>query len=82
MEFKGIKYELRQDDDSHWYWIPIELLEKFDSDLQVIYGKDYMEVADEVDTFIEDFDRYRTCGDPNNIPFHFELIKEKENGTK
>ena len=61
-----MNYTLRQDDDGHWYKIPNDLLDKFDDNLSKIIGKDYLDAADDFDSFTNEFDKYRTFGDPNN----------------
>lgn len=57
-----------QDDDGHWYWIPNEILDNFQLDLQKISGKDYMDCPDSFDDFSEKYEIFRTLGDPNNMP--------------
>lgn len=61
-------FTLRQDEDGHWYRIPNELVEQFDTALNLTVGLMYMDAPDEFDDFILKFDQYRTGGDPNNIP--------------
>lgn len=62
----------RQDDDSHWYWIPNRLLCEFDNELAEITGIDYMDNPDAFDAFIEKYDKYRTGGDPDLMPDYFK----------
>jgi hypothetical protein len=62
-----------KDSDGHWYWIPLELLEKFKSDLEKIEGIDYMDDPDAFDLFSETFEAYRTHGDKNLTP---EIFKQ------
>jgi hypothetical protein len=61
-----------QDDDSHWYWIPNDILVDFQTDLASICGKDYMNCPDEFDDFITKYDKYRTGGSPDIIPEFFK----------
>ena len=61
-----------QDDDSHWYWIPNDIVQKFESDLSAITGKDYMDCPDLFDDFTENYGHYRTGGDPDNMPQYFK----------
>ena len=64
-----------QDDDGHWYWIPNRLLAEFRNELDRISGKMYMDCPDEFDAFIDKYDKYRTLGDPDNMPAFFDKQK-------
>lgn len=64
-----------QDDDGHWYWIPNRLLAEFNNDLEIISGKMYMDCPDDFEAFIDKYDKYRTLGDPNNMPDFFNKQK-------
>lgn len=53
-------YKKLQDNDSHWYWIPIELIDEFEK---------RNEEDTESDSFdCEKFNQYRTHWHPNNVP--------------
>lgn len=64
--------KVMQDNDSHYYWIPEELVMEFDQLNDSISGIEYMDNPDLFDEFAEKFEQYRTLGDPNNCP---ELLK-------
>ena len=66
-----------QDSDGHWYWIPKELIEKFNDILFVIDGKDYMDCSDVFDNFNNIFEKYRTMGDSNLIPDFYKKEIQK-----
>lgn len=64
-----------QDDDGHWYWIPDDKLESFKAQLSEIEGKYYMDDPDKFDRFNDEFEVYRTGGDPDLIP---EIFKNNQ----
>ena len=61
-----------QDEDGHWYWIPNDILDNFREDLDNISGKEYMDCPNDFDNFIDNYDVYRTLGDPDNMPDYFK----------
>ena len=61
-----------QDDDGHWYWLPISETTLFYEYLQKMEGISYSDDPDLVDEFIERFDKYRTGGGPDVVPNHFK----------
>ena len=56
------KYFLSQDDDSHWYLIPVELRAEFAAAREK--GGD-----DDWEKFIDKFDQYRLSGGPGSYTF-------------
>ncbi len=58
-------HKLLQDDDGHWYKVPIELVAEFETALEKTIGLAYMDAPDDFDDFILKYDQYRTGGDPN-----------------
>lgn len=78
-KFKPPKgYLLREDDDGHWYWIPLHLSKKFETGLTLITGKEYMEAPEDFDSFNNQFAIYATGGDPELCPeFLYEKLKDK-----
>ena len=61
-----------KDDDGHWYWIPNQLVEKFNEDLEEITGIEYMDNPEKIDEFIDKYSHYRTCGDSDIVPDFFK----------
>lgn len=63
-----MKTVLRQDDSTHWYRIPKNVADAFDSLMTEIESAD--ESSDEwydlTNRFIDLFDKYRLCGGPNS----------------
>lgn len=55
---------LRKDEDGHWFLIPKELVEKFDSYMEKIYSFDLTEKEkwDLEDEFVANFENYRLSG--------------------
>lgn len=63
-----IKIQKLQDDDSHWYWIPLSMVEEFEEDLEYITKNKYYAVGDELEAFTYKYERFRTYGSSDNIP--------------
>lgn len=64
------KYKKVQDNDSHWYWIPNELLEEFEA------WNNMNTETDEFMQLIDKFEDYRTYGHPDETPSYW-LLKEE-----
>lgn len=60
-----------QDHDGHWYWIPDSEVVAFNTHLENLEGKDYMDDPDSYDLFSDKYEKYRTLGDPDNMPDYF-----------
>lgn len=69
-----------QDNKGHWYWVPTELVEVFIRDRESLSGLDYTQDPRRFDYFIDTYEKYRTHGDPDQVPsiFEEELQKRKE----
>ena len=57
-----------QDTDGHWYWIPLRLLAEFRNAVIGLEGKEYMDCPEAFDAFNENYEKYMTGGDPDNVP--------------
>jgi len=65
-----------QDSDGDWYWIPKNKVSEFDKAVNELSNiEDYMDNPDVFDKFEEDFGHYRTGGDKDNMPRHFQKHK-------
>lgn len=67
-----IRVKKLQDTDSHWYWIPEELVAGFNQLCEKLSGKMYMDCPDVFDSFSESFEVYSTGGCPNTPPDCFD----------
>lgn len=63
-----------QDNNGHWYWIPNDKVKDFNNDIEVMSALDYMESPERFDDFSEDYEQYRTGGDPDLMP---DIFKSK-----
>lgn len=72
-----IRVKKLQDSDGHWYWIPLEEVDKFEQDSRDLDGMDYMDCPDKFDDFSDNYEKYRTGGDPDNVPDYFANGKNK-----
>ena len=66
------KYQKLRDDDSHWYWIPDDMVDDFNKRIKALAGLQYSDDPDAFDEFESKYDQYRTGGDPNNVPAAFQ----------
>lgn len=66
------KIKKLQDCDGHWYWIPLDLVEKFEAYIKNLAGLDYMDDPDLFELFDDNFAEFRTLGDPDNMPEYFK----------
>jgi len=65
--------EKLQDNNSDWYWIPKSLVAEFNKAVNVLSDiDDYMDNPDTFDEFEENFGHFRTGGDKDNMPLHFQ----------
>lgn len=53
---------LRSDDDGHWYLIPASIAGDFDSCMEEIEGKEYLQNEDLFDAFEDRFGQFRCDG--------------------
>ena len=63
-----INIKKMQDEDSHWYWIPVSMVEEFCRESDYICGKSYEDAEDEIEDFIYKYERFRTHGDSDSVP--------------
>lgn len=63
---KYINIKLLQDDSSHWYIIPQEVVDDFENQMNYIYDHDDDGIEDIINEFDNKFGKYRTGGDINN----------------
>lgn len=71
-------YALKEDDNGHYYWIPIVHAKKFETAISLIIGKEYMDSPEDFDAFNEEFGKFATGGAPDICPqFLFEKLKDK-----
>ena len=62
-------YEILQDMEGHYYWIPIELVEAFKKENSYLGTLGfYMADPDRFDNFMETYGKYRTYGSPLDKP--------------
>lgn len=64
-----------QDEDSHWYFIPSELLPEFKRLKGLMEGKDYMDAPNVFNDFSGKFGRYMSGGGINHIEVQRGSIK-------
>ena len=64
-----------RDDSGHWYVIPDELKDRFSKFMNDISNldDDTVEYYDTVNKFEEEFGKYRTGGDLNNIQLYAKI---------
>ena len=62
-----VKVKVVQDGDCHWYIIPAELEDHFNSLLSFSENEEDWEVFEKV------FDKYRTGGDLNNVELYANI---------
>lgn len=55
-----------QDDDCHWYVIPFEMADEFNSDLEGLSDEN-------IDEWEGKYGQYMTGGDLNNTPLYAEI---------
>jgi len=67
------KIKKLQDFESDWYWIPKSKVSEFEEmNAKLCEIEDYMDDPDLFDQFEELFGHYKTGGDKNNMPRHFQ----------
>jgi hypothetical protein len=59
------------DNDGHWYWIPNEMVNNFNEYLDKMRGKEYLDIPNIFDDFIDKYSKYETGGDENLTPQYF-----------
>ena len=58
---------LRRDDSGHWYAIPDTVIEAFDDAQEQLEGKEYMDAADDFDSFEAHYGEYRLGGSYTDV---------------
>lgn len=66
-----------QDMDGNWYWIPNELVEKFNKEVNNLSGMMYLDFPTSFDNFTLEFGKYATGGDEDLVPPYFQAINPK-----
>lgn len=64
-----------QDMDGNWYWIPNELVVKFNKEVNRLSGMMYLDFPTSFDNFTLEFGKYATGGDEDLVPPYFQAIK-------
>ena len=62
-----MKYCFVQDDDCHWYWIPVSERESFSN---------LLEDDNSDDVFCEQFEKYRFDGYPGHYQLDYQKLEE------
>ena len=61
-----------QDNDCHWYWILDSDLKEFNTMINLLDDKEYLDCPELFDMFVDKYSKFQTGGSPDNEPEYFK----------